>query len=225
MAVNPVTNKIYIANHGNDSVTVIDGATNATSTVPAGNYPRGGSREPGHEQNLRRQLWQQQRDSDRWRNERHEHGGRRETPIEVAVNPVTNKIYVANNSSNNVTVIDGATNATTTVAAGETPWAVAVNPVTNKIYVANYLGSNNVTVIDGATNATTTVAAGGSSLCRGREPGDKQDLRRQQWQRQRDGHRRRDECHEHGGRRELPEAVAVNPITNKIYVANYCAAT
>ena len=34
----------------------------------------------------------------------------------MAVNPVTNKIYVANVGSNNVTVIDGATNATTTVA-------------------------------------------------------------------------------------------------------------
>lgn len=43
-------------------------------------------------------------------------------PLAVAVNPVTNKIYVANNSSNSVTVIDGATN--TVVAAvpvGNTP--------------------------------------------------------------------------------------------------------
>jgi len=39
----------------------------------------------------------------------------------VAVNPVTNKVYVANNGSNNVTVIDGATNVTTTVAAGTDP--------------------------------------------------------------------------------------------------------
>ena len=70
----------------------------------------------------------------------------------MAVNPVTNKIYVANVGSNNVTVIDGATNTTTTVAAGSDPIAVAVNPVTNKIYVANR-SSNNVTVIDGATNA------------------------------------------------------------------------
>ena len=54
----------------------------------------------------------------------------------MAVNPVTNKIYVANDGSSNVTVIDGATNSTTTVAAGN-PYAVAVNPVTNKIYVAN----------------------------------------------------------------------------------------
>ena len=80
----------------------------------------------------------------------------------VAVNPVTNKIYVAN-SSGTVTVIDGATNTTTTVAAGTAPIAVAVNPVTNKIYVANQ-GSNNVTVIDGATNTTTTVAAGTTPL-------------------------------------------------------------
>ena len=62
-------------------------------------------------------------------------------------------------NSNNVTVIDGATNAITTLAAGTTPRAVAVNPVTNKIYVANN-GSNDVTVIDGATNTITTLAAG-----------------------------------------------------------------
>src|SRR5215471_17971442 len=55
----------------------------------------------------------------------------------VAVNPVTNKIYVANRNTANVTVIDGATNNTTTVAAGTTPVAIAVNPITNKIYVAN----------------------------------------------------------------------------------------
>ncbi|MFZ0821806.1 MAG: hypothetical protein WAM91_17215, partial [Candidatus Acidiferrales bacterium] len=59
----------------------------------------------------------------------------------------------------NVTVIDGATNNTTTVAAGTEPYAVAVNPVTNKIYVSKE-NSDNVTVIEGATNNTTTVAAG-----------------------------------------------------------------
>ncbi len=58
-------------------------------------------------------------------------------PYSVAVNPVTNKIYVANDSSNNVTVIDGATNSPTTVIVGTSPSSVAVNPVTNKIYVAN----------------------------------------------------------------------------------------
>ena len=41
----------------------------------------------------------------------------RAEPVSVAVNPVTNKIYVANYASNNVTVIDGATNATATVTS------------------------------------------------------------------------------------------------------------
>jgi YVTN family beta-propeller protein len=77
----------------------------------------------------------------------------------VAVNPVRDKVYVANNGSNNLTVIDGATGASTTIAAGTEPWAVAVNPVTNKVYIANS-GSHDATVIDGATGATRTVAAG-----------------------------------------------------------------
>src|SRR5260370_40234046 len=77
------------------------------------------------------------------------------TPVAVAVNPVTNQIYVTNNTSNDVTVIDGATNTTTRVAAGTQPFGVAVNPVTNKIYVANKV-SNNVTGSGGATNAPTT---------------------------------------------------------------------
>ena len=66
-------------------------------------------------------------------------------PNAVAVNPVTNKIYVANNGGTTVTVIDGATNGTTNVNVGSQPIAVAVNPVTNMIYVANH-GSNTVTV-------------------------------------------------------------------------------
>src|SRR5690554_1200874 len=49
-------------------------------------------------------------------------------PVAVAINPVTNKIYVANSSGDTVTVIDGATNQTTTVEVGDRPAAVAVNP-------------------------------------------------------------------------------------------------
>ena len=79
-----------------------------------------------------------------------------ENPKAVAVNSVTNKIYVCNSGSNNVTVIDGATLATTTVAVGTAPTDIAVNPVTNKIYVVNN-GSGNLTVIDGVTNAAITV--------------------------------------------------------------------
>jgi YVTN family beta-propeller protein len=120
VAVNEAINKIYVANQGANNVTVIDGATNATAMVITGS-----------------------------------------SPSAVAVNPTTNKIYVANQGANNVTVIEGATNVPAFVDAGSQPVAVAVNPVTNKIYVANQ-ASNDVTVIDGATNKTSTVAAGSS---------------------------------------------------------------
>ena len=39
------------------------------------------------------------------------------TPVAAAANRATNQIYTANYGSNNVTLIDGATNQTTTVAA------------------------------------------------------------------------------------------------------------
>jgi DNA-binding beta-propeller fold protein YncE len=164
IAVNPSTNKIYVANYGVDAkqvlhggnVTVIDGVTNATTTITDPN-------------------------------------ARGLVCVAVAVNPVTNKIYVANNSlgfkaPGNVTVIDGATNTTTTVAvsdpgflAGGPPPSsdIAVNQTTNKIYVTS---ANGVTVIDGSTNATTTVS--GPSFLQGQ-----------------------------------PTVVAVNSITDKIYAA------
>ena len=75
---------------------------------------------------------------------------------------------------------------TATDNVGVAPGPIAVNPVTNKIYVVNYgfsfMGSGNtgnVTVIDGSSNSTTTVSTGGGAL-------------------------------------SYPEAIAVNPVTNKI---------
>jgi len=134
IAVNPVTNKIYAANHDKSNVMIIDGDTNDTTTVADPNAT----------------------------------GVR---PVALAVNQTTNKIYVANKRldsssppSGNVTVIDGATNTTSTITDPNafSPVAIAVDPVTNKIYVANqgnYPMANhgNVTVIDGTANSTTTV--------------------------------------------------------------------
>jgi RHS repeat-associated protein len=54
-------------------------------------------------------------------------------------------------------VIDGATNAITTIAVGLNPQDMTINTVTNKIYVLNITDST-VTVVDGATNATSTIA-------------------------------------------------------------------
>src|SRR5258708_20793740 len=73
-------------------------------------------------------------------------------PFAAAVNPVTNKIYVANRGSNTVTVIDGAKNTTITnitVAAAATPVAAAVNPATDHNYPTNNT-HNDLTVLERA---------------------------------------------------------------------------
>ena len=71
---------------------------------------------------------------------------------------------MANSLSNNLTVIDGATDSVTaTIPVGTGPFGVAVDPQTNFIYVANAGDSQNgnpgnITVINAATNATNTLA-------------------------------------------------------------------
>jgi DNA-binding beta-propeller fold protein YncE len=159
VAVNPATNKIYVTNSGSTSpgiVTVIDGTSKSTTTLS----------DP-HAVN----------------------------PVAVAVNAVTNRVYVANNGDGaanhgNVTVIDGDTNAINTVVDphADRPVAVTVDSTSNKIYVMN-AGSENVTVIDGVTNSTTTVTDPNAAPLSGL-----------------------------GALR--PVAAAVNEVTNTVYVAN-----
>ena len=84
-------------------------------------------------------------------------------PVALAPNPASRKLYVANQYSNNVTVIDEVTYATATIPVGSYPTDIAANPVTNKIYVANQ-SSNTATVIDGVSGSTSTVATGRSPV-------------------------------------------------------------
>lgn len=176
VAVNPVTNKIYVANMAGYTY-VIDGTTNSVTTVidpnaqflfpaaiavnPATNkiyvanngLPVPFNTNPGNVTVIDGATNSTTTLTD----------PNASTPVSVAVNSVTNKIYVANNGSSpnlnhgNITVIDGATNAMTTLTDPNAValQSIAVNQTTNKIYVAN--ASDNVTVIDGATNAISTV--------------------------------------------------------------------
>jgi DNA-binding beta-propeller fold protein YncE len=158
-------------------VTVIDGATNNTTTVAVGNNPKDVAVNPNTNQ-----IYVANESTPAGPNSTVTviDGATNNTTTvnagggHIAVNPNTNQIYVSGSS---VTVIDGATNNTTTVNAGD-GGPIAVNPNTNQIYLVN--AGNVVTVIDGATNSTLPVAAG-----------------------------------------TQPFAVAVNPNTNQIYVANW----
>jgi YVTN family beta-propeller protein len=195
VAVNPVTNKVYVgqaAYASGSGVTVIDGATNAKTTIATGesagfiavnpvtnkiyvangnpvlNGPPGGGF--GTDVTVIDGATNAMTPVTVGAN-----------PCGVAVNPATNKIYVAASDANQVTVIDGATNATSSIPVGTNPCAVAVNPVTNKVYVANRSGSGSVTIIDGAGGTVLATVPTG----------------------------------------QLPSAIAVNPSTNVVYVAAY----
>ncbi len=82
-------------------------------------------------------------------------------PVQVAVNPTTNMIYVTNRGDFTVSVIDGATNSVSaTIPVGGDPQGVTVDAMTNTVYVANE-GSDSVSVINGATNTVmSTIAVG-----------------------------------------------------------------
>ena len=72
------------------------------------------------------------------------------TSFPVAVNPLTNTIYVANTNSDfsgTLSVISGQTNTVVaTVPVGRFPAGVAANPLTNSTYVTNE-SDNTVSVV------------------------------------------------------------------------------
>jgi len=84
-------------------------------------------------------------------------------PVGVAYDPSNGYIYVTNDDSDTVSVINGATNKViATIPVGIWPEGIAYDPSNGYIYVANE-GSNTVSVINGATNkviATIPVGAG-----------------------------------------------------------------
>jgi len=160
VGVNPVTNRVYVTNAGNetDTVSVIDATTDTViATVPVGSDPIGVAVNP-----VTNKIYIADGGDDLEVTEID--GATNMTtsiptdlnPRDIAVDVTRNKIYVVNGSTNDVTVIDGATRSTRTVPVGMAPSRLAVNAVTNKIYVTNYADST-VTVIDGATLQTTTV--------------------------------------------------------------------
>jgi YVTN family beta-propeller protein len=121
IAVNSDTNTIYVTNFPFQNVSVVDGNTNnVTKTIDLGN----GS-----------------------------------SPFRIAVNSDTNIIYATDFGSNTVFLIDGKTNQPMKpVRVGGTldeAGSIAVNTVANAIYVTNSY-SNSISVIDGKTNNVTT---------------------------------------------------------------------
>ncbi|MGA2901879.1 MAG: YncE family protein, partial [Candidatus Acidiferrales bacterium] len=174
IAINPVTNMVYVADDGNFQVFVINGSTNAiTATIPLGGNNDPGSIVVNPATNM---IYA----ASFYSNNVSVINGSSNTiaanitvgtnPASLAVNPNTNQIYVANMGSNNISVINGSPNTgtTNTVTAivqdttASSPVSVAVNPETNQIYVANS-GSSNTIIINGTHNVVTDVPISGGA--------------------------------------------------------------
>jgi hypothetical protein len=81
----------------------------------------------------------------------------------VAVNPVTNQIYVADEGDGIVTVIDGASNQTASLTLAAPASAMAMNPVADKFYIANK-AAGTVTLLSANNAASVRVSTALNAL-------------------------------------------------------------
>jgi YVTN family beta-propeller protein len=77
-------------------------------------------------------------------------------PIGIDINPISNKLYVANQFSNTISVIDiEKSEVEKNIDVGNSPYDVDVNPFSNRIYTSNR-DSDTISVIDGFNNKQLT---------------------------------------------------------------------
>lgn len=82
-------------------------------------------------------------------------------PVALSLHESANRIYVVNNGSNSVSVLDRLTGVATepNIPVGQGPVDIALNSALNRLYVAN-AGSNDLTVIDLTSGTRMAVALG-----------------------------------------------------------------
>jgi len=110
-------------------------------------------------------------------------------PVFPGVNPFTQSVYVSNRLGWLSLLDEDENNIVATIPLGggpniTEPEGVAVDPITNRVYVANFEPAGSVWVIDGRTNALVATVPVGDS----------------------------------------PFGIAVNLLTRRVYVANSCEA-
>jgi YVTN family beta-propeller protein len=157
IAVNPNTNKLYVANQYSNTVSVIDTETDKVqATINVGSFPYDIDINP-----LNNRVYVTNRGSDTVSvidgsidtKLRDIFVGK--SPVGVGVDPTDELIYVTNFADNTVSVIDSISNEIKkTLSVGNRPYDIAVNPLSNKVYVSN-VKSNTVSVIDVDTRNTT----------------------------------------------------------------------
>ncbi|MGA9171996.1 MAG: YncE family protein, partial [Nitrososphaeraceae archaeon] len=135
IGIDTSTNKIYVANSADNTVSVIDGNNNTKigRDIPVGNRPIAiGVGIESHPTYVANSI---------------------KYSSATGVDYITRTVYVANSADNTVSVIDGNNNTKIgrDIPVGASPSAIGIDTSTNKIYVANS-ADNTVSVIDGNNN-------------------------------------------------------------------------
>lgn len=146
----PDERKLYVANIGSGSVTVIDRASDTVKTIPTGAGSEGIDVAPDG-----REVWVSNRAAhslsvidtatDRVRVTL-ESGG--QVPIRVKFTPDGREVWVSNAQSNSVTLFDARTRQRlATIEVGAVPVGILMTPDGRRAFVAN-TNANQITVID-----------------------------------------------------------------------------
>lgn len=159
ITVNPDTNRIYVANSGSGTVSVIDGATDKVlATVPVGDLPYAiAANRQTNKVYVSRTFGSDTVIID----------GKTNTATSVqagagdavGAESLDENTYLINYENPQVTVFDGAHNQISKIEAANHLWAVAVSPATKRIYTAS-AGDATVTVIDATSHTTKSMNAG-----------------------------------------------------------------
>jgi len=140
LAFNPINEQLYVANLADDSITVIDTATETiTTTLPIGKGPRAIAVHPNSGDVY---VVNTKEDTISVFDNFHDlitvirnvgiH------PVNIAYHPTTNEMYVVSNGSNAVFPIDTLSYLSgTPIGVGDGPNAIAYNPYNNYLYIGN----------------------------------------------------------------------------------------
>jgi len=172
LAVDHATNRVYVSNQLDGTVSVIDGATNTVmATVKVGLYPNGIAVNP-----RTNRIYVANLNSGTLsiiNGEKLTTSTLRlgQSPAKVAVNSSTNRVYVTlEEQEGSLAVVDGKKRKViASVPLPPYPLSVAVDTSLNQIYVADFLcGCGQVSVIDGVTDETiNTIALPGANMVAG----------------------------------------------------------
>lgn len=158
LALDSTRQRLYVANFGSNSVSVVDtGNDNVLQTIAGIDSANGLAYDPTHNliwvtNYLTNQVTPIQANDQAASFSVLPSLAVGDGPWGVAYDPIHDFIYVANNLGNSVTIINAASRSVVTTLNNNfnQPFHLAANPVTGKVYVSNF-GSASVTILNGST--------------------------------------------------------------------------